>query len=172
MKYFFLTIFLGASLTAFSFAQEEISVTPESPEAIVKSIEKAVNDGDIPSVLRFLHRTKSKEGLREDIEKNLQGKNILYRVDITSVDRPEENMIRVNGRYAAYGTTFRSVGLSNFFLFEKEGGQWYLTDTDFHELWSWKFFAKLFGIVLAGVLLINALVWGVILGFRKYKKTS
>lgn len=112
-------------------------VLPSDKDAIATgliSLVQAVNAGDTRLISTLV--LPENQELASSIQEKIRG-GVEYKLDYSSVDENiqvlSQNKIKLEARFPAAGVGWSVSGLSTYFVFEKQNGQWLIADTDFHE---------------------------------------
>jgi hypothetical protein len=114
----------------------------------LKLIEISVNYGDAATILEVVS-PNARAGLKEELTESFGGKAIEYEQRIDSFEDLEDKKVRVTGSFSASGNNWKINGISNYFIFEKINGSWFLTDTDFHQKTNPEYVFNLVGSILS-----------------------
>lgn len=104
---------------------------------------KAVNQSDTEKIQNLLSPNAS-ETLKAQIQ-NIRGQNIKYQQNIGDIEKLSTNKIRISGKFAAQGINWNISGDSNYFIFEKVDGNWYLLESNFAQKLSTEYVMKFIG---------------------------
>ena len=117
------------------FAQTNFSSVDK--EQIISNLDAlilAVNANDAEAVSSLI--SPDNHALRHDIQERIRGV-VRYQLDYGSFDKNAEiitpNRVRIKARFVASGIGWEISGLSTYFIFEKQQGQWLIADTNFHQ---------------------------------------
>ena len=104
----------------------------------------ALNAGEVDSVLSLVSPS-AREGLSAEIRDALSGQSMRYRHSVSSYESVGDGQVRVNTRFSSSGPGWSINGMSNYFVFERSGGSWFLVDTNFHERMGSGYILRTFG---------------------------
>ena len=95
------------------------------------SLVQAINAGDTQKISSLI--SSDNPTLQTNVQERIRG-GIPYQLDYIPFDKNVEILsperVKVKARYAASGVGWSISGLSAYFVFEKQNGQWLITDTD------------------------------------------
>jgi len=136
MKNGTLFIFFCLFLLSASIALAKVTVEQrQGVQSHINYIIDAANRNDFKNLDSFISPNAS-EGLSEEIAEELTGKNIKFSIQTRSFNSPGDNKVRVGASYSftAPGTT--GNGMLAYFVFEQQGPNYLLVDTNFHKVTS------------------------------------
>ncbi len=130
---------LGSTVAAqadISFALIQIEITDK-----LDSLVRAVNIGDTQTLVELI--SPDDPALRAEVLEGVQ-KITSYQLSFgpRNISLQDTGAVRVRARYDASGPGWSSSGFSTYFVFEKQYGQWLITDTDFHRKVGGEFVAE------------------------------
>lgn len=146
----FTFLFLGGTPV---FAETSLPLSKQqSVFSQLRALVDGINAGDTDAMLAVV--SQDEEELRAEIQQNFLGQDIAYALDCTplaeTMNDLSQNEVKVTCDFAAQAANWNTSGFSTYFVLEKgEGGDWYITETDFHKKASGEyitaFLGKLFG---------------------------
>ncbi|MDD3120693.1 MAG: PLD nuclease N-terminal domain-containing protein [Candidatus Gracilibacteria bacterium] len=157
-----LTLFLLFVSTEITCAEVN-DVDRESITNKISIIQDSVGKSDSKTIINILS-PNAPATLKQDIQKNIEGKEIFYQQTIESIEQLDSNKINVKGQFSAKGINWNISGISNYFVFENIDNDWYLVESDFAQKLSagyvFEFIGKIFMIIGPVILLLLAFwIW-------------
>jgi hypothetical protein len=110
----------------------------------MNTLVEAVNQSNAEEIQNLLSPNAS-EVLKEQIQNNIKGQNIRYQQNIGNVEELSADKVKISGKFAAEGINWNISGASNYFVFEKINGNWYLLESDFAQKLSSEYVMKFIG---------------------------
>lgn len=129
MKHFFILMtffFSGAAIADLNYEDKQ------KVSRVINNVVESVNSNDLESIAQNLTSDSSSE-LMIKIRKNLTGKSIRYRQDLSSWTQLSPDKVRVEGDFSAKGVGWSKQGPGIFFELEKHQGAWQISDTNFYK---------------------------------------
>ncbi len=102
----------------------------------------------------------AKPELLSEIKDKLENMTVRLDQDITSFEEIDENKVTVHTTFAAKGIGWEMSGLTNYYTFERQNGQWILLDTDFHKKLGPEAVLELLGKIAIVVVPLSLIFWG------------
>ena len=162
-------LFYGFAIVSFVFASTALAqggiLTQSDKREISQELNvliRSINAGNVQGVVNLI--SPNNHTLRQKIEKQLTGRIISYQLEIPpdkNIEVLGVNKVRIKAKFAASGVGWHISGLSTYFVFEKYGGHWFISDTDFYQKlgkdYVFKILKKVF--VFAGPVFISILIF-------------
>lgn len=137
MKRFNTVFFAAFLLLAGTLVFAQSNIPSDDRESIINNLESLVeliNSQDKESISNLISPEDSE--LQSAVQEGVIGVTE-YQLDYRPLDNnielrsPDE--VKVSAKFAASGINWSINGLSTYFVFERQGDDWFITETNFHE---------------------------------------